>query len=145
MNEIIQVEVQHPNQNLAQNTPLNISPAAPVAQPLSVKTEAVPKTLSDQREELQERLHANRIILKQKLLNSHPNGFSPRSATLRFLSNPSTQHIFQRVAGAALSVQAFKSIRYGYSLVQFFRSAYSAFKATRNVVKAKEGKPLSEA
>ncbi|RYY04500.1 MAG: hypothetical protein EOO53_01400 [Gammaproteobacteria bacterium] len=143
MNEIIQVKVQNPDQNFAQNAPLNISPAAPVVQLPSITTESVPKTLSEQREELRERLHANRIVLQQKLFNSHPDGFSPRSATLRFLSNPSTRHIFQRVAGAALSVQAFKSIRYGYSLVQFFRSAYSAFKATRNVVKAKEGKPLS--
>ncbi len=59
--------------------------------------------------------------------------------TMRFLSRPGTRNIIQRVAGTALGLQAFRSIRYGYSLIQFARSAYSAFKATRNVVKAKEG------
>lgn len=106
----------------------------------SVNIEAPTKTLAEKREDLQTRLQINRRLLEQKLL--HPQGqFFPRSTTMRLLSNPSTHHILRKFAGAALSFQAFKSLRYGFSLVQFARTAYSAFKATRNVVKAKEGKP----
>ncbi|RYY76794.1 MAG: hypothetical protein EOO52_04665 [Gammaproteobacteria bacterium] len=105
--------------------------------------EAQPKTLEEQREEIRTRLHINRQLLEHKLLNSGDKHF-PRSATMRFLSNQSTRHVLHRFAGAALSFQAFKSIRYGFSLFQFARSAFSAFKATRNVVKAKEGKPTEQ-
>jgi hypothetical protein len=97
-----------------------------------------PPTLQQRREDLRLQLQLNRRLLAQKLLQKGDEHF-PRSVTMRFLSNQSTRHIIQRVAGAALGFQAFKSLRYGYSLIQFARSAYSAFKATRNVVKAKEG------
>lgn len=105
-----------------------------------VNLAAQPKTLDEQREDLRTRLHINRRILEHKLL--HPQGqHFPRSSTMRFLSNQSTRHIINKFARAGLGFQAFKSLRYGFSLFQFARSAYSAFKATRNVVKAKEGKP----
>lgn len=109
--------------------------------PAIIKTDNTPKTLEQQREEICMRLHINRHLLEQKLLNT-PGKYFPRSATMRFLSNQSTRHIMQRFAGAAFGFQAFKSLRYGFSLFQFARSAYGAFKATRNVVKAKEGKSI---
>jgi hypothetical protein len=118
MKDIIQVEVQ---------TELPLPPT---------------KTLAEQREELRVRLQLNRRILEHKLFDRDQNQFAPRSVTMRFLSNQNTRHIIQRVAGTALGLQAFKSLRYGYSLIQFARSAYSAFKATRNVVKAKEVEPI---
>lgn len=99
------------------------------------------QTLEEKRADIRTRLHINRRLLEHKLLNT-PGLYFPRSATMRFLSNQSTRHIIQRFAGAALGIQAFKSLRYGFSLFQFARSAYGAFKATRNVVKAKEGKPI---
>ena len=106
----------------------------------SVNIEAPTKSLDEKREDLQTRLQLNRRLLEHKLL--HPqNQYFPRSATMKFLSNPGTHHLISRFAGAALGIQAFKSLRYGFSLFQFARSAYSAFKATRNVVKAKDGKP----
>jgi hypothetical protein len=98
-----------------------------------------PPTLQEQREDLRLRLQMNRRILEQKLIPNPGEEHFPRSMTMRFLSRQSTRHIIQRVAGTALGLQAFRSLRYGYSLIQFARSAYSAFKATRNVVKAKEG------
>ena len=106
----------------------------------SVNIEAPTRSLAEKKEDLQTRLQLNRRLLEEKLL--HPQGqYFPRSATMRFLSNPGTHHLISRFAGAALGIQAFKSLRYGFSLFQFARSAYSAFKATRNVVKAKDGKP----
>lgn len=116
MNEIIQIE-------------------APIQLPAPVQ-----KTLQEQREDLRLRLQINRRLLAHKLSSgSNGNeGYAPRSATMRFLSRPSTRHIVQSIAGTALGLQAFKSLRYGFSVVQFIRSAYSAVKATRNVVKAKE-------
>ena len=104
-----------------------------------VNLEAQPKTLDEQREELRTRLHINRRVLEEKLLHSQGQHF-PRSSTMRFLSNQTTRHILNKFARAGMGIQAFKSVRYGFSLWQFARSAYSAFKATRNVVKAKEGK-----
>lgn len=107
----------------------------------SVNIEAPTTSLAEKREDLQTRLQLNRRLLEQKLL--HPQGqHFPRSATMRLLSNPSTHHIMSRFAGAALGIQAFKSLRYGLSLFHFARTAYSAFKATRNVVKAKDGEPV---
>jgi hypothetical protein len=97
-----------------------------------------PQTLQQRRNDLRLRLQLNRRLLAQKLLQKGDEHF-PRSVTMRFLSSQSTRHVIQRVAGAALGIQAFRSLRYGYSLIQFARSAYSAFKATLNVVKAKEG------
>lgn len=110
-------------------------------EPAKIVLETRPKTLKEQREDIQTRLHMNRLLLEHKLLHTQGQHF-PRSATMRFLSNHSTRHLVQRFAGAAVGFQAFKSLRYGFSLLQFARSAYSAFKATRNVVKAKEGKPI---
>jgi|GEM_PF-2089413 len=106
----------------------------------SVNIAAPTKSLAEKREDLQVRLQINRRLLEQKLLHPQEQHF-PRSATMRLLSSSSTHHIFRRFAGAALGLQAFKSLRYGVSLFQFARSAYTAFKATRNVVKAKDGQP----
>jgi hypothetical protein len=101
---------------------------------------AHPRTLDERREDIRTRLHTNRRVLEHKLLHSQGQHF-PRSTTMRFLSNQSARHFLNKFAKAGLGFQAFKSLRYGFSLWQFARSAYSAFKATRNVVKAKEGKP----
>lgn len=111
------------------------------SEPSATVLDTPAQTLEEKREDIRTRLHVNRRLLEHKLLHTQGQYF-PRSATMRFLSNQSTRHILQRFAGAALGIQAFKSLRYGFSLFQFARSAYSAFKATRNVVKAKEGKPI---
>lgn len=108
---------------------------------VSVQTEASknpPPTLQERREDLRLRLQMNRRLLAEKLIPNPGEEHFPRSVTMRFLSRPGTHHIIQRLAGTALGLQAFRSLRYGYSLIQFARSAYAAFKATRNVVKAKE-------
>jgi hypothetical protein len=107
----------------------------------SVNIEAPTKSLAEKREDLQTRLQINRRLLEEKLLQPGNQNF-PRSATMRLLSSPGTHHFIRKFAGAAIGLQAFKSLRYGVSLFQFARSAYSAFKATRNVVKAKDGKPM---
>lgn len=105
---------------------------------VKVQPEPPPQSLEERREDLRARLQINRRLLEHKLLGTPSQEYFPRSMTMRFLSRQSTRHLVQRFAGAALGIQAFKSLRYGYSLIQFARSAYSAFKATRNVVKAKE-------
>lgn len=108
---------------------------------VKVQTEPLPTTqptLQERRADLRIRLQLNRRLLEQKLMASTGDEYFPRSMTMRFLSRQSTRHIIQRVAGAALGLQAFRSLRYGFSLIQFARSAYSAYKATRNVVRAKE-------
>ena len=105
-----------------------------------VNLQANPQTLDEQIEDLRTRLHINRRLLEQKLLSQQGQHF-PRSTAMRFLANQSTRHLLNKFANAGLGLKAFKSLRYGFSLWQFARTAYSAFKATRNVVKAKEGKP----
>ena len=105
-----------------------------------VNLQANPQTLDEQIEDLRTRLHINRRLLEQKLLSQQGQHF-PRSTAMRFLANQSTRHLLNKFANAGLGFKAFKSLRYGFSLWQFARTAYSAFKATRNVVKAKEGKP----
>lgn len=108
---------------------------------VKVQADALTKlqpSLQERREDLRLRLQLNRRLLEQKLIPPVHDEYFPRSMTMQFLLRPSTRHVIQRVAGAALGLQAFKSLRYGFSLFQFARSAYSAFKATRNVVKAKE-------
>jgi len=97
-----------------------------------IATEASPaiivttsKSLREQREDLCAQLQLNRRLLAYKLTGKAEENHFPRSVTMRFLSRQSTHQMIKKVAGAALGIQTFKALHYGYSLMHFVRRTFS--------------------
>jgi hypothetical protein len=87
-----------------------------------------PKTLEEQRIDLRLRLQINRRLIQHKLIGTESESHFPRSAAMRFLARQSTHQIIQKAANAALGIQTFRSLHYGYSVVKFLRSAFAKYK-----------------
>ncbi len=82
------------------------------------------KSLDDQRQELCMRLQANRRQIAIKLAGPERNNQFPRSAAMRFMSNPHTHEILHKAANAALGLQTFRVLRWGVSAMKFFRKGF---------------------
>ena len=82
------------------------------------------KSLAEQREDLCLRLQLNRRLLAHKLIGPERENHFPRSSTMRFLSSQSTHQIIKKAANAALGLQTFRSLHYGYTAIKFIRNIF---------------------